>query len=124
MGLDLLPRIEGRQRLLIVDAANFNEPPGTIKSIEGGAIRKFLDTKFSVHQIGLPDMLFAAELQGSLPPELCIIGIQPEKIETGLELSETLRANFDALVDAIINKLRQWGIEIKEAEENVSGNPV
>ncbi len=92
--------------------------------MEGGAIRKFLDTKFSVHQIGLPDMLFASELQGSLPPEVCIIGIQPDKIETGLELTGTLKENFDTLIETVISKLRQWGIDVKEAEENVPGNPV
>jgi hydrogenase maturation protease len=127
MGLDLLPYVEGLDKLLIVDAANLNEPPGTIRVMEGDNVRRFLDTKFSVHQIGLPDMLFAAELQDTLPAEVCIVGIQPEVIETGLEMSETVAGNFGSLLDVIIKKLRGWGFNLEEVETNqynVSGDPI
>jgi hydrogenase maturation protease len=121
MGLDLLPYVEGLDKLLIVDAANLGEPPGTIRLMEGDNVRRFLDTKFSVHQIGLPDMLFAAELQDILPPEVCIVGIQPAVIETGLEMSEALTRSFGALLDAIIKKLGDWGLEIREEKsENLN----
>jgi hydrogenase maturation protease len=119
--LDLLPYVEGLDKLLIVDAANLGEPPGTIRLMEGDNVRRFLDTKFSVHQIGLPDMLFAAELQDILPPEVCIVGIQPAVIETGLEMSEALTRSFGALLDAIIKKLGDWGLEIREEKsENLN----
>lgn len=127
MGLDLLPYVEVLDKLLIVDAANLNEPPGTIRVMEGDKVRRFLDTKFSVHQIGLPDMLFAAELQDALPEEVCIVGIQPEVIETGLEMSEVILKNFDSLLGAIIKKLGQWGFklgELENTEYNVSGDTV
>ena len=39
---------------------------------------------------------------------------QPKTLETGLEMSETVRENFDSLIDAIIKKLREWGIEVTE----------
>ncbi len=123
MGLDLLPFIEGKEKLLIVDAANFEAPPGTIRPLEGANIHRFFDKKFSVHQIGLPDMLFAAELKGMLPPTLCLVGIQPETLETGLEMSGAVRENFDSLIDAIIKKLREWGFEVKGAA-NVPGDTV
>jgi hydrogenase maturation protease len=119
MGLDLLPYVEGLDKLLIVDAANLGEPPGTIRLMEGDKVKRFLDTKFSVHQIGLPDMLFAAELKDILPSEVCIVGIQPALIETGLELSEAVTGSFEALLDAIIKKLRGWGLEVREEK---SGN--
>jgi hydrogenase maturation protease len=127
MGLDLLPYVEGLDKLLIVDAANLNEPPGTIRIMEGDSVRRFLDTKFSVHQIGLPDMLFAAELQDTLPPEVCIVGIQPEVIETGLEMSEVIARNFSPLLGVIISKLRDWGFDLEEVgstEYNVPGDPI
>ncbi len=116
MGLDLLPYVEGLDKLLIVDAANLGEPAGTIRLMEGDRIKRFLDTKFSVHQIGLPDMLFAAELKDILPPEVCIVGIQPSVIETGLEMSDAVADKFNALLDTIIKKLRDWGLEVREAE--------
>jgi hydrogenase maturation protease len=114
MGLDLLPYVEGLDKLLIVDAANLNEPPGTIRVMEGDNVKRFLDTKFSVHQIGLPDMLFAAELKDILPKEVCIVGIQPKVIETGLEMSEVVTKNFGSLLNVIIKKLRDWGFNLEE----------
>lgn len=114
MGLDLLPFIEGRDALLIVDAADLGAKPGTVKVIEGGDIKVFLDMKFSVHQIGVPDLLFAAALKGIAPPRICLVGIQPEVVETGLELSETLSERFGELLGAVVAKLRSWGIEIQE----------
>jgi hydrogenase maturation protease len=123
MGLDLLPYVEGVERLLIVDAIDLGAEPGTIKVLEGEKVRRFLDTKFSVHQIGLPDMLFAAELKGILPPELCIVGIQPAEIETGLDMSEAVAKNFEALLDTVAGRLSRWGISLQESA-NVPGDTV
>jgi hydrogenase maturation protease len=111
MGLDLLPFIEGSDRLLIVDAVDFKSPPGTVEVIEGPETLAFLDTKLSVHQIGIPDMLFAASFSGVMPPVACLVGIQPDIIETGLEMSEKVSENFETLIKAILGKLRQWGVE-------------
>jgi hydrogenase maturation protease len=114
MGLDLLPYIEGRDKLLLIDAVDFNSEPGTIKVMEGSDIKAFLDLKFSVHQIGVPDMLFAASFSGIAPPLISLVGIQPEKIEAGIELSDTLSGKFPELLDTIVEKLRHWGAEVKE----------
>jgi hydrogenase maturation protease len=100
MGLDLLPYLEGKDALLIMDA------------VDMGAIKAFLDTKFSVHQIGVPDMLFAASLKGILPPRLCLAGMQPGVVETGLEMSDPVRAALPALLEAARGKLISWGMEV------------
>lgn len=121
MGLDLLPYVEGAERLLIVDAVDLGAEPGTVGVIEGERVRRFLDTKFSVHQIGLPDMLFAAELKGILPRELCIVGIQPAEIETGLDMSEAVAKNFETLLEAVVGRLSRWGIRLQESA-NVPGD--
>jgi hydrogenase maturation protease len=123
MGLDLLPFIEGNDLLLIIDAVDFNAEPGTVRVVEGKDVRTFMDMKFSVHQIGLPDMLFAASLTGVLPGTMCLVGIQPDRIETGLQLSVKVRDNFDSLMDTVKDKLISWGLELKEAKY-VPGNTV
>jgi hydrogenase maturation protease len=110
-GLDLLPFIEGSDRVLIVDAANFNKEPGTIDTVVGDDIPQFLSMKLSMHQIGLPDMLFAAKLMNIAPEEMCLIGIQPKSMETGTGLSEEIKARFDALFDKVVEKLKEWGIK-------------
>ena len=110
-GLDLLPLFENRERVLIIDAANFNKPAGTIDIIEGDKIPAFLSTKLSVHQIGLPDMLFAAKLMEIMPDRISLVGIQPESMETRTDLSETVRDKMDEFMETIFSKLKEWGIE-------------
>jgi hydrogenase maturation protease len=109
-GLDLLPLFENRDKVLFIDAANFNKEPGTIGTIEGDNIPAFLGQKLSVHHIGIPDMLFAAKLMEITPPEMFLIGIQPKSMETSTELTETVKNNFEALLGKVLEKLKEWGI--------------
>lgn len=109
-GLDLLPLFENRDKVLIIDAANFKKEPGTIDIVVGDKIPAFLSNKLSVHQIGVPDMLFAAKLMGIMPAEICLVGIQPESMETRVEMSDTVNSKMPEFMDAIIGKLKEWGV--------------
>jgi len=110
-GLDLLPLFENRERVLIIDAANFKKEPGTIDSVEGDRIPSFLSSKLSVHQIGLPDMLFAAKLMDIMPSGICLIGIQPLSMETSAEMSDLIRSKMGSLISRVLEKLKEWGVE-------------
>jgi hydrogenase maturation protease len=111
-GLDLLPLLEERDKVMIIDAANFKKEPGTIGTVEGDKIPAFLSTKLSVHQIGLPDLLFAAKLMNVFPPEMCLIGIQPESMATSIEMSDVVSKGMDSLLEKVIKRLKEWGVEI------------
>ena len=117
MGLDLLPFFEGNDKVLIIDAVNFRKEPGTIDIIEGDKIPAFLTSKLSVHQIGLPDMLFAARLMGITPTEMCLIGIQPKSMESGIDLSEEIKMKMEPLLKRVLQKLKEWGVDIKSTGE-------
>ncbi len=119
MGLDLLPFFEGNDKVLIIDAVDFKKEPGTIDIIEGGKIPSFLTSKLSVHQIGLPDMLFAARLMEITPHEMCLIGIQPKSMDTGTELSEEIKTKLEPLLDRVIQKLKEWGINAIPVDRTV-----
>src|SRR5512139_197144 len=80
LGLDLLPQLEGVERLLIVDAVEAGGPPGTTLRLTGEAIPRLFQTKLSPHQMGLQDLLAVAELQGYCPPEMVLWGVQPAEI--------------------------------------------
>jgi hydrogenase maturation protease len=111
LGLDLLPWMEGREKVLFIDAVNFQEHPGTIAVREGRDIPSFLGPRLSFHHVGLPDLLFAMSFRGDEPAKIALVGIQPEKIEVGLTLSETVRGRFEKLLNAVVEKLREWGVE-------------
>ena len=118
-GLDLLPLLEDRDKVMIIDAANFKKEPGTIGTVEGDKIPAFLSTKLSVHQIGLPDMLFAAKLMDIMPPEICLIGIQPESMATSVEMSDVVSRGMEPLLEKVIERLKEWGVEIMPKKSKI-----
>lgn len=122
MGLDLLPFIEGMDKVIIIDAVNLDKEPGTIEIIENDDIPSFISTKISIHQIGLPDVLAASRLLEITPAWTTLVGIQPESIETGLEMTGALKNNFERLLDTVIKILFGWGFEIKEKIPSIAGS--
>jgi hydrogenase maturation protease len=67
----------------------------------------------SPHEIGLPDMLFAAKLRDLYPEEVVIWGVQPATTEVGLDLSPPVVAQLDILVEKVLEELKGWGIPVR-----------
>ncbi|KAF0219640.1 MAG: hydrogenase 1 maturation [Geobacteraceae bacterium] len=122
LGLDLLPRLDGVERLLVVDAVDTGREAGALVRLSGDAIPAVLETKLSPHQMGLKDLLSVADLQGFAPLEMVLWGVQPSYIGMGMELSPAVEAQFDALVDNVIRELGRWGVKTVDisAAEGVS----
>jgi len=112
-GLDLLPFFEGRDRVLLVDAVLFGELPGFIGELANEAIpARFGKSKASLHHLGLAEVLALARLQDIHPREIFLIGIEPQSLEPGLEITETLQEKFDELIERIRAKLGEWDIPL------------
>ncbi len=105
LGLDLLPRLEGVGRLIIVDAVEAGLPPGSLVRLTGDEVPLALETKVSPHQMGLKDLLAVARLVGQLPPEIILLGIQPACIEMDTELSAEVSARLPDLVATVRQEL-------------------
>jgi hydrogenase maturation protease len=112
LGLDLLPHLEGVEKLLIIDALDMRAEPGTISRIEGEEVPRAFASKLSVHQMGLQDLLAVAELQGHIPKNLVVWGAQPESIEMGTELTALVASALPLVVEHVLAELRGWGLEI------------
>lgn len=106
-GLGLLPHVSGFSRLLVVDAVDAGEPPGTVVRFEGSALHG-LPGKSSVHQLGFADMMVALKLLGELPPELVVFGVQPLSTEWSSELTPPVLDALPALLDAVLRQLETW----------------
>ncbi|HXX58869.1 MAG TPA: HyaD/HybD family hydrogenase maturation endopeptidase [Thermodesulfovibrionales bacterium] len=110
LGLDLLHFFEGKEKILIIDAVDFRKEPGYVGILEGDAIPSSLFSKLSVHHIGLSDLLFAAKLKDLTPSKLCLIGVQPQSLELGLEMTDTIRDKMKDVIAMTIQKLKEWNI--------------
>jgi len=107
-GIELLRHIRNRDYLIIIDAMKWNEKPGTVVRFEGDEVPAAFRTRISPHQLGLSDLLAAAMLTGEIPK----IGVEPESIDIGLDLTETVEASVEKLIGEVVNELSSLGCSI------------
>jgi hydrogenase maturation protease len=108
LGMDLLYHLEGITNLLVIDAVETGKEPGTLIRLENDQVPAFLSIKISPHQIGVPDMLFAAKLKEMYPENVVLLGVQPADLGVGLELSPEVGEQVDVLVEQAIEQLIAW----------------
>jgi hydrogenase maturation protease len=123
-GLGLLHCLEDVSRLIVVDAVEMDLAPGTLVRLAGGSVPSYLSLKLSPHQIGLPDLLFAAKLRDLYPQEVVIWGIQPDTVEIGVALSSAVTAHFDLLVSKVAEEARRGATDgLTDLYPKEDGNP-
>jgi len=110
---NLLYYLEGVENLLIIDAVEMDAEPGELLRMEGEEVPSLLSIKMSPHQIGIPDMLFAAKLRDLYPSNVVLWGIQPAELDVGMELSPVINAKVDVLVAKILAELDAWGYTVR-----------
>ena len=106
-GLMLLPHVAEARRVILIDAIAFAAPPGTLTRLEDG--RGAFATGMTPHDVGLSDLLEAAQLTDSWPQKLVLHGAQPESTALDTELTPRLAAALDPLVEAVEAELEAWG---------------
>jgi hydrogenase maturation protease len=104
LGLELLTYVWDCSYLLVLDAVEIGQPPGTLVRMSGQEV-KALRGEGSAHQLGVADLLVALRVLASRTPEVVLLGIQPASTEWGTELSPAVAAILPALADAAIAEL-------------------
>ncbi|MCK5033262.1 MAG: HyaD/HybD family hydrogenase maturation endopeptidase [Calditrichia bacterium] len=109
-GSELYGFFEDNDKMIIVDAVNFDEEPGFIGTIEKDDILKRLNTKLSMHNLGLTDVLSHVKLLDIEPSEIFLVGIQPAVIELHDELSDVISKRVDRILEVVCMKLTEWNV--------------
>jgi hydrogenase maturation protease len=108
-GLNLLPVIEDAEHVLLVDAIDVAEAPGTLIRLPRERLPRYLATKISPHQVDLRDVLALAELRGTLPEDTTAMGLQPQIVALGTALSPLIDERIEELVSAVLAHLHARG---------------
>ena len=107
-GMQLLTYFEdSTEKILIVDAVKFGGKPGEhiVFSPDDVETQK-VEGNISTHEGDILKLItMAKELE--LPvPEIQILAVEPESMSPDAELTETLKANFDAYVKTAVEELK------------------
>jgi len=108
LGLSLLPVVEDSCCLLVLDAIDAGQPPGTLIEIEGKQTPLYSVQKLSEHQVGFQEVLALARFRQRLPDRLRLVGAQPCDLSTGIGLSPVLQEILPAVVQRAAEIVSDW----------------
>ena len=123
-GLYLVPQVNAAKRLLIFDAVDYGLAPGTLKVVEDDEVPRFLGAKkMSLHQTGFQEVLMLAQLIGSYPEHVLLIGCQPEELaDYGGSLRPSVRRALEPALALAVQRLGDWGAEPRPRERPLDGD--
>jgi hydrogenase maturation protease len=107
-GFGLIDIISDADRLVIVDAVKGGADPGSIYKFD---IEDVPDSpamyKTSVHQVGILEVVHLSELITDKRPKTTIIGIEPESVEMGMELSAKVAAIVPRIIELALEEAQK-----------------
>jgi hydrogenase maturation protease len=100
----LLDAFAGRDAVVLVDAVRSGAPPGTVHRAD--ASEQPLPTELrsapSTHLVGVAEAIELGRALGRLPARVIVYGIEGEQFVAGEELSPSVAAAIDPLVEAVL----------------------
>ncbi len=101
--------IEDCDNLIVFDATELHQPPGTVKTFIGRAMDEFLgNSKCSAHEVGLLDLMDIARITDHLPKQRALIGIQPDFMGWGMEPTAAVQKALDKAADEATALINLW----------------
>lgn len=117
LGIALLPTVAGRRSILIFDAIVASDAhPGDIIVLESSEVRQGSRIMYSAHQLGISEVLAAAELAGGPEPDVAAVGLVPYSLETGYGVTAEAEDRIPAMVERGMEILASWGV-VEEAAD-------
>lgn len=101
--MDLIYHLEGVRKLVVIDAMKAGGRPGTIYRSKPEDLLPKEEQPVSLHDIGLLETLDMAKKKG-MEIETVVIGVEPEILDWGMELSETVKMKIPALIEAVLKE--------------------
>jgi hydrogenase maturation protease len=110
LGFRLLDLVREADAVLIVDAAQFGAPAGTIRLFDRDELMEHVGRsgRSSAHQAGLADLLTLARLDGLAPKHLALLGIQPQIVDWGEILSPPVASAVSAARALAVRTGLEW----------------
>jgi hydrogenase maturation protease len=105
-GLAVLHELDGRSKAVFVDCAFMGQTPGTIRRFtpdQVASVKPILDV--SGHEGDPLRIVEMARTLGQCPAEVVFFGIEPERVEPGMGLSDSLKARWPEYMGLISKEL-------------------
>ncbi|MBD3618984.1 MAG: HyaD/HybD family hydrogenase maturation endopeptidase [Chromatiales bacterium] len=114
-GIYLVSYVKAADYLVVFDAVDYGLAPGTLKVVEDDEVPSFMGAKkMSLHQTGFQEVLSMAQLLGSYPQRLLLVGVQPEELEDyGGSLRPCVKAQIEPAIRVAVDWLARLGVQLR-----------
>jgi len=104
-GFALLTYIQNRDKVIIIDAAEFDAPAGTVVRITAADVERKKGVSISLHDADPFAVVDYAAQMGLAPKELVVFAVRFESIEPRMSLSPTVEGAVEKSIELIIKEL-------------------
>ncbi|MFI5181004.1 MAG: hydrogenase maturation protease [Thermoanaerobaculia bacterium] len=109
-GLDLLTLLSGSRHAVLVDAVASGSEPGSVRTYSREEwMRQTPGRRLSAHSLDLRETLLLLEAAGQAPETVTLVGVEPERVGTGIGLTATVRDAVPAAAEAVVEALTKVG---------------
>lgn len=113
-GIDLLEQIAEADRMIIIDAIDAGEQPGSVFRFKPEEVEVMLSKhKTSLHQVDLFDTLKIAKFLDCYP-ETIVIGIQPKDVAWGMEPTPDLASRIPRIIDLVTKEIQASRVQTSQ----------
>ena len=113
MGMELLTYMRGMKKILLIDAVNGGEAPGTIYEFPHRELEQYFTDHISVHEVGMQDILRIRAIQENPLEDAIVIGVEPESLDVGFEPSAPVQKALPEVKERVLRGLREWGVQVE-----------
>ncbi|MDI6873684.1 hydrogenase maturation protease [Candidatus Solincola sp.] len=108
LGLDLLPYLEGKEKAIFIDAVDAGDEPGAVFRFSPGQVpRAGTSPPVSLHDLGLYELVGAAQLLEQCPREIIIIAVQVKSLDLGSGLSPEVEAALPVVCRLVEEEVKE-----------------
>jgi hydrogenase maturation protease len=117
-GLDLAPYLAGLDLVVIVDTVAAQGRAGDVRTYtRAELLRHAPGPRLSPHDPGVKEAVLTAELAGTAPGVLWVVGVVPGKVGTGIGLSAAVQAALPAAMAEVRRLLEEAGLLARRRAE-------
>jgi len=113
--------VRGYDALIVIDALRTPGPPGTVRTFDENELR---DTpsgpRLTPHVLDLGEALAALDFEGARPARVRVVGVVPERVRAGTELSPTIAAAIPAMAEIVAAMLGELGFDVRRRASPVT----
>lgn len=104
---DVLLSLDGVDKLILIDAADGGCEPGTVYRFRPEEVDTNGARVDSLHQLNLAHTLWMMDVLGQKPDDIVIFGIEPKRMNFGMELSVELVRKIPEIAELVLEEIER-----------------